>query len=442
MSSIPKNINAFTFFKEIFRSNFMFELIEERGEVFNLNLKPIGYFHFFANPSFVKHVMFDNKENYIKPPMFTKPFWDLVQEFGLPHTNDYKIWREDRTALKNYFDQASVKNFTAIFANNTQKWLAGLEEYMIQKKAINIGDFVSQLDIINFIDTLFGGARVDSSQIRKATDDFIDALTPDFETTLQFAGIPTLKGFRIKKIKTKIYTLADELIKQCLDSNNQNLIKILAEAYRHLNIDPKLIHKRLQGETIIFIIAGYPTTTTLSIWLLMYLSLYPKMADMISEEVIAICGNQSPTADHIEKLVFTRAAIQETLRMQPSVPFTSLQAIGDDAIGLHKIKKGDIIYIPIYHMQRLPQYWLNPAGFDPTRFLSPLSEQYKYIYMPFIAGPRACLGQHFAILETTVFIAMIAQRYRFSLTSISSLEIVKSIVNRLNKNVTMTVSLR
>ena len=77
-----------------------------------------------------------------------------------------------------------------------------------------------------------------------------------------------------------------------------------------------------------------------------------------------------------------------------------IQPVRPDEKPVH-IKKGNLVWIPIYSIQHDPQYFPNPEKFDPERFCDKNKENIKpYTYMPFGVGPRVCIGNRFALLET------------------------------------------
>ena len=84
------------------------------------------------------------------------------------------------------------------------------------------------------------------------------------------------------------------------------------------------------------------------------------------------------------------------------------------------IPKGSTILVNIQAVHHNPQYWPNPMKFDPRRFIS--SQPAPFTFLPFIAGPRNCLGQHLSLLESKIVVGMLTQRYNFSLPAGEVLE--------------------
>jgi cytochrome P450 len=108
--------------------------------------------------------------------------------------------------------------------------------------------------------------------------------------------------------------------------------------------------------------------------------------------------------------------VKESMRLYPPAYYVGRVAIEDTTIGDYDVKKGTNIGLFIYFAHRDPRWWDQPEHFIPERF-SPENEQNirQSTYLPFGAGPRICIGNHFAMMEAQIMLAMIAQRYQLRL---------------------------
>jgi enediyne biosynthesis protein E7 len=106
------------------------------------------------------------------------------------------------------------------------------------------------------------------------------------------------------------------------------------------------------------------------------------------------------------------------MRLYPPVWITNRQALAEDVVCGYALPKGAIVSIPIYLIHRLTQYWENPEGFDPDRFLPDRSkDRPHYAYLPFGGGPRMCIGKSLALAEAPLVLSMIVQRCQLHLLS-------------------------
>jgi cytochrome P450 len=110
--------------------------------------------------------------------------------------------------------------------------------------------------------------------------------------------------------------------------------------------------------------------------------------------------------------------IEESMRLLPPVWGFERQALERDEVLGQPIEKGHIIGVSTWTLHRMPQYWGNPEGFDPDRFLPERKkERPRFAYLPFGAGPRICIGAGFAMLEAKAILAVLLRRFRFEVVS-------------------------
>jgi cytochrome P450 len=115
-------------------------------------------------------------------------------------------------------------------------------------------------------------------------------------------------------------------------------------------------------------------------------------------------------------MVETRAVIEEALRLYPSLPAISREAIGSDELAGHPIRSGEMIVIAPYVLHRHRCVWERPDEFDPSRFLPGARERIgRYAYLPFGAGPRICIGATFALQEATLVLSAILRNFHIAL---------------------------
>jgi cytochrome P450 len=104
--------------------------------------------------------------------------------------------------------------------------------------------------------------------------------------------------------------------------------------------------------------------------------------------------------------------IEESMRLYPPVWEIERRAVKDDVIDGYAIPAGSTVSISQYVMHRSPRFWENPAKFDPQRFApGRQAARPRVVYFPFGAGPRICVGNHFAMAETQVVLAAFVQHF-------------------------------
>ncbi|MBU2533501.1 MAG: cytochrome P450, partial [Alphaproteobacteria bacterium] len=156
------------------------------------------------------------------------------------------------------------------------------------------------------------------------------------------------------------------------------------------------------------------TANTLT-WAWYLLWACPTYRRKLHEELDSVLGGRPPTADDVGKLTFTRAVIEETLRLYPPVPLLSRQARGPDRIGNSDVKAGDIILVVPWLLHRHDKHWDAPNVFRPERFMPGAKRPDRFVYIPFSVGQRVCLGQRFGLTEAVLCLAILAQRFELEL---------------------------
>jgi cytochrome P450 len=164
-----------------------------------------------------------------------------------------------------------------------------------------------------------------------------------------------------------------------------------------------------------FVFAGHETTANALVWTLYLLSLFEDADAAVAKEVQGIDAVALARGD-LPELVFTRAVLEEAMRLYPPAPFVSREAVGADVIGGRAIAPRTSVLISTWILHRHRLLWEQPDEFDPSRFLPGRRESIaRFAYLPFGAGPRICIGMGFAMQEAMVLLAAITRRYRLEL---------------------------
>ncbi|MDF3285334.1 cytochrome P450 [Gordonia sp. N1V] len=161
------------------------------------------------------------------------------------------------------------------------------------------------------------------------------------------------------------------------------------------------------SELIAFLLAGHDTTATTLTYALWALGRHPEIQQRVAAEADELRDHELTAAD-VPHLRYTVQVLHEALRLCPPGPALGREASCDIAVDGHRIPRGSLIVAGIYAVHRDPRYWENPLTFDPDRFDSARAKQLdRWQYLPFGAGPRSCIGDHFAMLEVTLALATI-----------------------------------
>jgi cytochrome P450 len=191
--------------------------------------------------------------------------------------------------------------------------------------------------------------------------------------------------------------LPDDLLTLMLDARDR-------ETGRPLSSD------EIRSNVITFMSAGHETTANAIAWTLFLLSQSPFWRERVIAEARRALDSAPETLP--DRLVETRAVVEEALRLYPPLAAISRVARSSDELAGVAIRRGTMIVIAPYVLHRHHKWWKDPEFFNPARFLPPARASVdRYLYMPFGAGPRGCIGSVFALQEAMIVIASVIREF-------------------------------
>jgi cytochrome P450 len=164
----------------------------------------------------------------------------------------------------------------------------------------------------------------------------------------------------------------------------------------------------VRDEAVTLFVAGHETTATALTWAFYELSRNPALRARVAEEADAIRSDddfRDPSRMPLALKVF-----KEAMRLYPPVYLLPRRARERVCVGGYELDKGDLLFASPYALHRRPDLYPDPERFDPERF-APEAEasQRKAAYMPFGAGPRVCIGNHFALMEGPIVLLALSR---------------------------------
>ncbi|KAK0184289.1 cytochrome P450 monooxygenase pc-1 [Armillaria mellea] len=181
--------------------------------------------------------------------------------------------------------------------------------------------------------------------------------------------------------------------------------------------DPKVV----QDELINILIAGRDTTSSLLTFAVYMMCEHPDMVARLRSEILEKVGTGKPTYDDIRDMKYLRAFLNETLRLYPTVPENARSSrvattLPNKGRTPYYIPRNTRVTYSVFLMHRRTDLWGPDAlEFDPDRFLDSRVHKYltpnPFIFVPFNAGPRICLGQQFAYNEASYYLVRLLQTF-------------------------------
>jgi cytochrome P450 len=185
---------------------------------------------------------------------------------------------------------------------------------------------------------------------------------------------------------------------------------VLSALVRACDEDRLLSEAEVVGHASVVYAASHETTGNALTWALFLLSQHPEWQERVCEEVRDTMGSMAPSREELERLKYLDWVLLESLRVLPSAPWTTRVAAEDAEIGGYPVPAGTEIVVSIFHTHRDSQVYGAPDSFEPARWGSIQPDPFEF--NAFSAGPRACVGSQFALLEMKLVLAMVLKRFR------------------------------
>lgn len=246
---------------------------------------------------------------------------------------------------------------------------------------------------------------------RYARVGFFDLLLP--------ISLPTPDDLGRRAFRAEWLRLVDRLIDARMaqppsEDGPRDLFDLLATA-RDPETGAGFDRALLRDEVATMILAGHETTAVALFWACYVAARCPEHQERIAAEAASVDLSAGNAAAALRSLPYTRAHLDETLRLYPPAFLIVREALGPDTIGGIPVAAGTVVSISPWVLHRHRRLWRDPESFDPARFLPGAPAPDRYAYMPFGAGPRICVGAQFALTEATLVLARLLRAFRLQL---------------------------
>jgi cytochrome P450 len=385
------------------------EWADRYGDIFYYRA---GWVHvyYFNHPDFVEYVLVHNPQNFVKGLILRRKLRRVLGEGLL--TSDGEHWRRQRRLCQPAFTRDHIVEYSRCMTECAADMLAGWKSGSI----VDVQQEMMHLTLHIVMRALFDVETPETEKISKSFDTVLRNMVGARLIMPEFLR-PLLPGTRsvnrsMAQLDAAVYDIIRER-RRIGRAHSGSLLSILMAARDEDGSE--MSDMQLRDELLTFLAAGHETTALTLTWALHLLSGNPEVGRRLYDEVDSLLGCRNPTMADIANLPFTESVIKETLRMYPpswSITRTPLQEF---EIGGYTIPRGATIVLSQWIMHHNPQHFPEPDRFDPDRWLRPMTEKLpKLAYFPFGAGYRQCIGGSFAMTESVLLLASIAQRFRLT----------------------------
>jgi len=366
-------------------------------------------------PDAIKHVLVDNYENYTRTPSGLRVLRPILGQGVL--IAEGRAWKYQRRTLAPAFTPRAVSmlvpHMIAVIDETTAKLTTD------SARPVDLREVMQHMALEIAGRTMFSyGMQTHGVTLRDFMMAYGERLArPHLLYLMLPLSWPTPQDFARSRFRKRWTRFVAMLMAERraagknADAPPRDLFDLM-DAARDPETGEGFTDEQLGDEVATMILAGHETTATALFWSLYLLALDPAAQDQVAAEAKAVGIAGTP---EIERLKFTRAVIDETVRLYPSVFVVARAAIGPDTISGEAIRPKDIILISPWLLHRHEKLWRNPNTFEPQRFLPPSPPPDRFAYLPFGAGPRVCIGAHFALVETMLALAKLVGTFRIEL---------------------------
>jgi cytochrome P450 len=363
----------------------------------------------------VRHVLQDNAANYRKSPLYDKLRVSLGN--GLL-TSEGAFWLRQRRIAQPAFHRQRIAALAGVMTDAAREMAVEWDAMASTGQRVDVGEEMMRLTRTVVLRALLGtDLGPFTSQIDGAWSVMNEHIGDSFWSLGLTDGWPTARNRRFQAARAVLRGAVEYAIRQRREqpSDGHDLLSMLLAA-RDEDTGEAMTDEQLRVEVTTFLLAGQETTSLALTWTFYLLSQHRTARERLEAELDAVLAGRVPAYDDLPNLPFTRCVIDEAMRLYPPAWGFSRQALADDELGGYRLPRGWLAFLMPYVLHRQPAYWPDPERFDPDRFTPERSaERPKFAYLPFGAGPRQCIGNQFALLETHLSVATLAQTHRLHL---------------------------
>ncbi|MCZ6609420.1 MAG: cytochrome P450 [Alphaproteobacteria bacterium] len=372
--------------------------------------------HMVQDPVALRRIFLDEVDNYPKSEVMLRMLRPAVGDSLF--TSNGESWRWQRRAVAPVFAQRNVTALAPVMtatAERAHRRLSGSGG-----KAEMVAEMLSAtFDVICEV-ALSGREHFDA-------DAYADAILRYFETAgkasvLDFLQMPdwmprpgALLGRGAVRTMHAMVSRAIEARRGKAGGGVDDLLDHMLKAE-----DPETGRRMTPTDLIhnmqFFIVAGHETTALALSWSLLLLAWHPEAQTRAREEArAALGGHAAAGAEHLDATPYVKQVIEEAMRLYPPVGLLARNALQPDILAGREVLPKDTIFIPTYALHRHEMWWDRPNEFNPDNFSPEATEgRDRFLYLPFGAGPRVCVGANFAMMQAHIILTTLLARLRFA----------------------------
>ena len=374
------------------------------------------------NPQDVKRVLVTQHRNYTKGIGLDRV--KILLGDGIM-VSEGERWRTQRRMLQPMFHRRMIENYARLIDRCIDDRLTRFRALADSATAVDITEEMSSLTLDIVLRSIFGDDL--EWLIDRHGGNPFDILTEDPDRNLQFA-------YKFRQLGELVLDLIADRRRR--EADEPDLLGAMLAA-RDKDSGEPMADRDLVDETLTLVVAGHETTASALAFTWYLLAKNPAVEAALHAELDAKPELRPMSYQDSEELSYTRAVIEEAMRLFPPGWVLTRRTIGADELSGYRVPPGTDVMLSPYVLQRTAAYWDEPDAFRPERFLTDTHPAASWTYIPFAAGPRHCIGENLAMYEMVVHMARVARRFTVALEDDRPLDLEAAINLRARNGIKM-----
>jgi cytochrome P450 len=327
-------------------------------------------------------------------------------------TSEGELWRKQRRLIQPKFSNATMQQYANVMVEcigaQIARWQPGEVRDMKVEMMRFTGDVVCQ--------TLFGREpSADAKTIANAVTAIFGELRAEILYLPLWRRLPFPRSMRWNRAVGVLNHAMQHMIaaRRRSGETRADLLGLLIDACDEDG--STMTDQQIHDEVMTMFLAGHETSAVLLSWAVVLLAIHPEIQEAAATEVDAVLDGEPLRSDHLPQLRLVNAIVQETLRLYPAVWSIGRNVVRDTTLGGLPVASGTHVWLCTYALHHNERWFPEPERFYPQRWLDGTARK-RFTFLPFGAGPRMCIGQHFATTEALLGLAAILQRFRLFAT--------------------------
>lgn len=376
-------------------------------------------------PELVEALLLTNSEHLIKDE-FTRGLRPIVGNGLL--TNEGKPWKAQRKLLAPSFQPKHIQGYAGVMVDSAASFVRKVSQDGV--RPIHDDMMAITLDVV--VRALFGGTTDRTEEVGRLVEQAMEdyrRLFMSFRVAFP-AWFPFVSRLRLGRVRRALRQVIEDLIsarrKRELDTDMiSRLILARDDEGRGMS------QEQLLDEALTMLIAGHETTALALTYSLSLLCDHPAEMAELEREIEQVIGGRPARLEDVGELKFTRAVVRESLRLYPPAWAMGREVTSEFSLLGETQKVGTRFTLSPWVTHRDERFFPEPLAFRPARWLTGETESLpKYAYLPFGAGPRVCIGNHFAEMEAMLVLVTLLQGLRFAKSADAPLTLAPSVTLR------------